>query len=98
MIDSSTSALVAPSTTWSPLPRDEDGNVETSAIYGQWVGVKVTYNTDPEGTWVDEDDWSNQTLHGPFADEAEAVAWMNDYCPDDTDIKEVETFVLNAVR
>jgi len=80
------------------LPRDEDGHVITSAEFGEWVIVRVTYNTDPDGKPVAEDDWTNQTLHGPFRDQEEAVAWMDDYCPDDTDIKEIETVVLNAVR
>jgi hypothetical protein len=92
-----TGPTITPSTTWARLPR-EDGHINTSASFGQWVIVEVTYNTDPEGTWVDDDDYSNKTLHGPFVDEAEAQAWIEDHAPDDTDIKDVDTLLLNAVR
>lgn len=82
----------------TPLPRTESGHIDTSARFGEVVLVRVTYNTDPTGAPVDETDDSNFTLHGPFRDTDEAVEWMNDHAPDDTDIREVETIVANAVR
>jgi hypothetical protein len=59
-----------------------------------WI-VETTYNTDPEGAVVDDDDWTNRTLHGPFTTEAEATAWMDDFLPDDTDVKEMTTCYVN---
>lgn len=79
------------------LPKDDIGMIDTRAVFGELWIVEVIYNTDPEGKWVDEDDFENRTLHGPFKDEAEAQAWMEAY-PDDTDVKEMESMVLNAVR
>lgn len=85
--------------TTTPLPRTADGTIETSASFGMSTTaiVRVTYNTDVDGAWVDEDDHSNQTFHGPFADLDEAQAWMEAY-PDDTDVKDMDAITLNAVR
>lgn len=84
-------------TTPTELPLNEYGAIDTSSSFGHSVIIEVTYNTDPEGKWVDDDNYENRTLHGPFSNEDEAQAWMNDY-PDDTDVKDMTTLVLNAVR
>lgn len=55
----------------------------------RWV-VETFYNTDPSGKWVDYDDWSNATLHGPFDAEAEADEFMQDFLADDTDVKDMQ--------
>jgi hypothetical protein len=53
-----------------------------------WV-VETTYNTDPEGNPVPDEDWSNTTLHGPFPALGAAQHFMEDVWPDgDTDVKE----------
>lgn len=81
------------------LPRNDDGDIITSAIYGQRdVVVEVEYNTHADGAEVLEGDETPRTLHGPFASMDEADEWMNNFCPDDTDIAEVRAFFLNAVR
>ena len=84
--------------TTSPLPRSDDGFIETSAEFGTHWMVEITYNTDPDGKWVDEDDFSNKTFHGPFDSEDEAVAWMEAYPDGDTDVRDMNTAVLNRVR
>jgi hypothetical protein len=58
-----------------------------------WV-VEFVYNTDPEGAPVDEDDWSNRTLHGPFETEEDAHAWAGEQ-PEDEDVKEELVYKLN---
>jgi hypothetical protein len=80
-----------------PLPRDEDGFVITSASYGELWAVEIIYNTDPEGNWVDDDDYSNRTLHGPLT-RAEAEEWMDAYPDEDRDLKDMNIVVMNAVR
>jgi hypothetical protein len=78
------------------LPRDEDGII-TSAEFGQAYFVRIFYNTDTEGAWVEEGDWTNVTLHGEFLTEEEAAEWMNAY-PDDTDVKDMDILTVNRVR
>jgi hypothetical protein len=58
-----------------------------------WV-VEFVYNTDPDGKPVDEDDWSNRTLHGPFATEEDAHMWAGEQ-PEDEDVKEELVYKLN---
>jgi hypothetical protein len=70
----------------------------TDASFGELTLVEIIYNTDPDGEWVPFEDHTNRTYHGPFTDLAEAMAWMENHRPDDTDIKEMETIVVNAVR
>lgn len=81
----------------TPLPRTEDGFIETSASYGESWMVEIIYNTDQNNKWVDgnEDD-SNRTYHGPFTKD-EADEWMKDY-PEDTDVFDMTMLVLNNVR
>lgn len=81
----------------TPLPRTEDGFLDTSAAYGTSWMVEIIYNTDTENKWVggDSDD-SNRTYHGPFT-ESEAREWMESY-PDDTDVYDMCMMVLNNVR
>lgn len=83
--------------TLSALPRTEDGSINTSAAFGHLPLVRITYNTGPDGAWLDDDDYSAETLHGPFATEAEAQEWLQAY-PDDTDVRDMDVLVLNAVR
>lgn len=54
-----------------------------------WV-VETFYNTDPTGARVDDNDWTNRTLHGPFDTEEAAAAFMEDFLPDDTDVKDMQ--------
>jgi hypothetical protein len=76
----------------------EDGNLDTSASFGHLHLVRITYNTDPEGAWVDDADYGNVTLHGPFETEDEAMAWMEAYPDGDTDVKDMDVVVINKVR
>jgi hypothetical protein len=79
-----------------PLPRDEDGFIKISAEYGEHYIVAVTYNRDADGHWVDFEDYSCKTLHGPMSWE-EAEQWVIDY-PEDKDLKDIEIWTLNRVR
>ena len=82
-----------------PLPTDEDGHIETSASYGQHYLVRITYNTDPEGNWVDGNiDDSNQTLHGPFFTQDEAETWIIAYPDGDKDVCDMDVICFNRVR
>lgn len=58
-----------------------------------WI-VEFVYNTDPDGKPVDEDDWSNRTLHGPFETEEDADRWAGEQ-PEDEDVKEELVYKLN---
>jgi len=80
------------------LPRNEYGEIQTSASYGECWAVEVVYNTDPEGNWVDDDNYDNRTLHGVFETEEEAVAWMEAYPDGDRDLKDMSVIVMNRVR
>src|SRR3954468_14595853 len=80
-----------------PLPR-EDGFIITSASFGELWLVEVTYNTDPEGKWVEDDDYENRTLHGPFYSTEEAEAWVDAYPDGDRDLKDMRVLNMNAVR
>jgi hypothetical protein len=82
----------------NPLPRNDDGFVDTSASYGELWIVEVTYNTDPDGNWVEDDDYSNRTLHGPLFSEAEAQEWIDGYPDGDRDLKDIRVLNMNAVR
>jgi hypothetical protein len=77
----------------------EDGNLNTSAEFGVMYLVRITYNTDPEGKWVDATiDDSNQTLHGPFDTQDEGMSWIHSYPDGDTDVYDLEVIVFNKVR
>jgi hypothetical protein len=77
----------------------EDGNLNTSAEFGVMYLVRITYNTDPTGKWVDGNiDDSNQTLHGPFETEDEGMAWIIAYPDGDTDVCDMDVIVFNKVR
>lgn len=81
-----------------PLPTDEDGFIETSP-QGEATLVKVTYYTDHTGRTIDpEKEEYPCTLHGPFRDEDEAVAWMEAWPDGDTDIEDMVTQHLNLAR
>lgn len=87
------------------LPTDEDGHIITSAEFGEHVMVKITYHTEADGTPIPEfgeDGWKvidlPTTFHGPFVDEAEAQAWIDAYPDGDTNIDDMVTIPLNAVR
>lgn len=82
----------------SDLPRNEDGEIIFDARFGQCYAVRVTWNTDPEGVWVAEDDWSNVTVHGTFDTKEEADEWLQAAFPDDTDVKDMDVVVINRVR
>lgn len=82
----------------TPLPRDEDGHIKTSAEFGEMHAVRITYNTDPEGNWVEFEDNSNVTLHGTFDTEAEAMEWMIAYPDGDKDVKDMDVICINRVR
>lgn len=79
------------------LPRDEDGHINCSAEFGETFAVRVTYNTDPDGKWVDDDDYSNFTLHGPLTEE-EAEEWIEAYPDGDRDLKDMDVININRVR
>jgi hypothetical protein len=81
------------------LPRDADGTLITSAIFGEdWV-VEVEYNTDHDGRVINPEleDYP-RTVHGGFYSKEEADEWAEGFCPDDTDINEVRVIPLNLVR
>lgn len=42
------------------LPLNEYGAIDTSASFGYSVIIEVTYNTDPEGKWVDDSNYENR--------------------------------------
>jgi hypothetical protein len=84
--------------TMSNLPRDEDGNIETSAAYGLQWAVRITYNTDPEGNWVEYEDWGNSTLHGCFDTQEQANEWLIAYPDGDKDVKDMDVIGINRVR
>ena len=80
------------------LPRDEDGYIQTSASYGELFAVRVTYNTDPDGKWVDFEDNSNVTLHGTFDSAELAMQWIEAYPDGDKDVKDMDVININRVR
>ena len=57
----------------NPLPRTEHGDIDCSASYGELWLVEVTYNTDPEGNWVDE--VINAYHHGEIAQALSALTF-----------------------
>lgn len=57
--------------------------------------VETIYNTDAKGKWVDFDDHSNRTLHGPFDTEADADEFMSTFLEDDTDVKDMTRICIN---
>ena len=79
------------------LPRHPDGTINTSAEYGPGpLLVEITYNTDPQGNWTDDN--TNRTLHGPFTTHEEATTWINNCRPDDTDIQDMLILHTNNIR
>jgi hypothetical protein len=84
--------------TINPLPRSDDGDIITSAEFGTLYAVRVTYNTDPEGVWVEFEDNSNFTLHGGFDSRDEAESWLEAYPDGDKDVKDMDIIVMNRVR
>lgn len=83
--------------TLQPLPVDADGAIVTSAEFGEAVLVEITYNTNEHGVRVDSEPVLPRTLHGPFADAAEAEKWIQAH-PDDSDIDDYYTIPLNLAR
>jgi hypothetical protein len=80
------------------LPRDTEGDIVTSAQFGETWLVRIFYNTDPEGTWVEYDDWTNVTLHGEFSSQEEAMAWLEAYPDGDKDVKDMDVILVNRAR
>lgn len=80
------------------LPRDTEGDIVTSAQFGETWLVRIFYNTDPEGKWVEEGDWTNVTLHGEFSSSEEAEAWLEAYPDGDKDVKDMDIILINRVR
>lgn len=58
-------------------------------MFKKFYVIEFTFNTDPDGNWVDYNDWSNQCIFGPFKTVAEAEYYEAMYPEDDTDLKEV---------
>lgn len=82
----------------TPLPTDDNGDIDTSADFGYLYAVQIEYTTDFDGRQIDEakEDYPS-TLHGPFFSTKEAERWMNAY-PDDTDVHDITVITLNRVR
>lgn len=93
------SRKTGPGLTLSGLPEPEHG-ADEGASYGYGYMVKIEYNTEADGTPVDESVPGEYptTLHGPFDTEDEAVAWMDTYPDGDTDLHEIQTAIFNRVR
>jgi hypothetical protein len=81
-----------------PLGVDKFGDVTCSAEFGEFYVVRITYNRDPEGTWVEDDDYTNFTLHGDFDAIEQAQNWMELYPDGDRDIKDMDIVNVNRVR
>lgn len=81
-----------------PLPRSDEGDVQTSAEYGEALLVKIEWNTDFDGREIDpEKEAYPATFHGEFFSPEEAQEWMDAY-PEDTDVHDMFTVPLNRVR
>lgn len=82
----------------TPLPRDEDGEIVTSAEFGESYLVRIEWNTDFDGRAIDpgKEEYP-ASYYGPFLSEDEAVEWMNAY-PEDTDVYDMTSIVCNNVR
>lgn len=81
-----------------PLPRDKDGHIQTGASFGEMFAVRVTYNTDPDGNWLDDDNYDNFTLHGDFDSIDLAMQWIEAYPDGDRDLKDMDIININRVR
>jgi hypothetical protein len=83
------------------LPRNEHGEIDCSASYGELWFVKIQYNTDSENREIAEDDEKtfeeSVTYHGPFFSQQEAADWCNAY-PEDPDVHDMYVWNMNAVR
>jgi hypothetical protein len=81
------------------LPRNEHGEIDTSAAYGEQWMVKIEYNTDFDGREIDPGKEEYPvTFHGVFYSLQEAADWMNAYPDGDTDIADMTAQCINAVR
>lgn len=82
----------------SELPRDEDGNIETSAIFGHEILVEIDWTTDADGREIDpgKEEYP-KCLYGPFLSVDEAKQWMDAY-PGFEEIHEMGTVFVNRVR
>jgi hypothetical protein len=81
------------------LPRNEDGEIETSAVHGECWMVHVQYSTDFDGRVIDpeHEEWA-ETFHGPFYSQQEAADWCNAWPDGDTDIHDMYVKCMNNVR
>ena len=72
--------------------------IVTSAIFGEAWLVEIHYYTDFDGREIDPktEDYP-RTLHGPFATEDAALAWIYAYPDGDTDIQDMYALVMNKV-
>lgn len=82
----------------TPLPRDEDGRIVTSAEFGESHIVRIVWTTDHDGRHIDpgKEEYP-ETFHGPFETQAEAKEWLEAY-PEFTDIEDMFVIPLNSVR
>ena len=80
------------------LPRNEYGDIITSAEFGVSYMVRIEWSTDEFGAPIDVTRESPaETFHGPFDSLEEATEWLEAY-PDDTDVFEMTAITLNNVR
>ena len=88
---------IQPAPATGGLPRDEDGEIITSASFGETHMVRIWCNTDFDGREIDpaKEDYA-ETFHGPCSSE-EANEWMLAY-PDDTNIHDMQVVALNKVK
>lgn len=82
----------------TPLPVTDDGDINTSAEFGESTIVVIEWSTDFDGREIDpgKEEYP-RTHHGPFVDIDEAARWMDAY-PEDTDVHDMTAVPLNNVR
>lgn len=81
-----------------PLPLTKDGDINTSAEFGESVIVEIQWNTDFDGREIDHTkELYPRSFYGPFVDMDEAMRWMDGY-PEDTDVHEMLALPMNSVR
>lgn len=81
-----------------PLPRNEYGEIQCSAEYGESFIAQVIWTTDFDGRPIDRDkeDFPS-TYHGPFYSRDEANQWVYAY-PEFEDIEDILVLNMNSVR
>lgn len=82
----------------TPLPRNEHGDLITSAEFGETWVVEIQWSTDFDNREIDPlTEEYPRSLYGPFFTEAEAKEWLEAY-PEFTEIHEMLIIPLNSVR